>query len=158
MSDEITSYTVLRKGTWTGPPDDSCTLDYQQRFLRRRVLETMGGRRFVVNLAQTTSLDDGDAFELEDGTRIGVLAAEEPLLKVAGPDLARLAWHIGNRHMPCQIESDHLRIQRDPVIRQMLDHLGATVTEIVTTFTPEGGAYGHGRTHGHAHGEHDHAH
>ena len=87
-----------------------------------------------------------------------VKAAEEPLLRITGPDLPRLAWHIGNRHTPCQIEEDHLRIQRDPVIRHMLEHLGATVTEVDATFTPEGGAYGHGRTHSHEHGATAHAH
>ena len=79
------------------------------------------------------------------------LAAEEDLLEITGPDLVRLAWHIGNRHMPCQIEADRLLIQRDHVIRDMLNHLGATLREVSEPFTPEGGAYGHGRTHAHAH-------
>jgi urease accessory protein len=72
--------------------------------------------------------------------------------------LVQLAWHIGNRHTPCQIEKDRLVIQDDPVIGHMLEHLGATVTQVVEPFTPEGGAYGHGRTHSHAHGAtaHDH--
>ena len=80
-----------------------------------------------------------------------------PLLEITG-DLVQLAWHIGNRHTPCQIESDRLLIQKDAVIGHMLEHLGATVTQIEAPFTPEGGAYGHGRTHSHEHGAtaHDH--
>jgi urease accessory protein len=69
--------------------------------------------------------------------------------------LHRIAWHIGNRHTPCQIEADRLLIQRDHVIADMLRLIGAQVREVVEPFTPEGGAYGHGRTHGH---DHSHAH
>jgi urease accessory protein len=84
--------------------------------------------------------------------------ADEALYRVTGPDLVRLAWHVGNRHTPCQISSDHLMIQADPVIGHMLEHLGAMVTPITGPFTPEGGAYGHGRTHSHEHvaTAHDH--
>ena len=86
-----------------------------------------------------------------------IKTAEEPLLQITG-DLVQLAWHIGNRHTPCQLEPDRLLIQSDPVIGHMLEHLGATVTSINAQFTPEGGAYGHGRTHSHDHGAtaHDH--
>ncbi len=130
--------------------DDRVTLSYDERFLRRKVLETEGGVRFLVDLAQTTSLNAGDAFQLDDGRLIEVVPAVEALLEIRG-DLTRLAWHIGNRHTPCQIEPGRLLIQRDHVMRDMLVKLGAEVTEVVAPFTPEGGAYGHGRTHGHAH-------
>ena len=129
---------------------DRVTLDYDARFLRRKVLTSDGGERFLVDLAQTTSLNQGDAFELEDGRLIEVFAAPEDLLEVTG-DLTRLAWHIGNRHMPCQIESARLLIRPDHVIRDMLVKLGATLRDVHEPFTPEGGAYGHGRTHSHAH-------
>ncbi|HCQ64977.1 MAG TPA: urease accessory protein UreE, partial [Rhodobacteraceae bacterium] len=76
--------------------------------------------------------------------------AAEDLLEIRG-DLTRLAWHIGNRHTPCQIEPARLLIQRDHVLHDMLVKLGAEVSEVVAPFMPEGGAYGHGRTHGHAH-------
>jgi urease accessory protein len=66
-------------------------------------------------------------------------------------DLTRLAWHIGNRHTPCQIEADHLVIRADHVLAAMLTGLGASVTPAKAPFTPEGGAYGHGRTMGHEH-------
>lgn len=132
-------------------PDDRVTLSYEDRFLRRKVLTSAAGLQFLVDLEATTSLNAGDVFVLSDGRTIGVEPAEEALLEITGPDLVRLAWHIGNRHMPCQIEADRLLIQRDHVIRDMLDKLGAHLREVVEPFTPEGGAYGHGRTHSHAH-------
>ena len=142
--------TLHRSGQWSGAYD-LCTLTYDDRFLRRKVLNTAHGERFLVDLPQTTSLNHGDAFELTDGRLIEVIAAEEALLEITGPDLTRLAWHIGNRHTPCQIEPHRLLIQHDHVIRDMLEKLGADVREVSEPFTPEGGAYGHGRTHGHAH-------
>ena len=155
-----------RKGHWTGATD-SVTLTYEARFLRRKRLVTASGTAFVVDLEQTTSLDAGDALRLADGRLIEIVAASEAVLEVRGANLARLAWHIGNRHTPCQIGADHLLIQRDPVIRHMLEHLDAEIAEAERPFTPEGGAYGHGRTHAHEHGAtahshehhaHDHAH
>ena len=142
------------------------SLSYEARFLRRKVLTSDAGEAILVDLPQTTSLDHGDALVLSDGRQLAVIAAPEPLLAVSGDDLPRLAWHIGNRHTPCQIEGRRLLIQRDHVIRDMLRHLGATVEEVVEPFTPEGGAYGHGRTHGHDHSHshgpeghtHDHGH
>ena len=130
---------------------DSVTLSYDDRFLRRKVLRTDGGERFLVDLKHTTSVNAGDAFELDCGRLVGVRSAPEELLEVSGPDLIRLAWHIGNRHTPCQIEPTRLLIKRDHVLRDMLERLGAGLREVVEPFTPEGGAYGHGRTHGHAH-------
>lgn len=136
---------------------DLVTLGYDDRFFRRKTLTTVQGTRFLVDLEHTTSVEHGDAFALPDGTNVEVIAAEEELYAVTG-DLIRLAWHIGNRHTPCQIESDRLLIQRDPVIGHMLEHLGARLAEVSEPFTPEGGAYGHGRTHAHEHGHSAHAH
>lgn len=150
---------TVQKGS-TAPADaQSVTLDYDERFLRRKRLVTDQGGAFLIDLAQTTSLDQGDILPLSDGTHVVVRAAAQEVLLVTGPALARLAWHIGNRHTPCQIEADRLVIQRDPVIAHMLAHLGATTTPATLPFTPEGGAYGHGRTHAHAHGHsaHDHS-
>jgi urease accessory protein len=144
---------VLRAGHWSGA-NGTITLSYEARVLRRKRLEADGGSGFLADLPEAIALGHGDAFELEDGRRIAVLAANEPLLAVRGP-LARLAWHIGNRHTPCQIEADRLLIRRDHVLRDMLLRLEAEVADVVEPFTPEGGAYGHGRTLGHGHG---HAH
>lgn len=142
---------VQRAGEWGGQEQDRAVLSYDDRFLRRKVLTSDGGLRFLVDLKATTSLNAGDALLLSDGRRIAVVPAVEELLEITGPDLPRLAWHIGNRHMPCQIEAARLVIQRDHVIRAMLEQLGAQLKEVEEPFTPEGGAYGHGRTHSHAH-------
>jgi urease accessory protein len=101
-------------------------------------------------------LQDRDLLELDDGRLIEVIAAEEPVVEITGPALTRFAWHIGNRHTPCQIEQDRLLIRQDHVIEAMLTQLGATLRRAIEPFTPEGGAYGHGRTMGHDHGGHDH--
>ncbi len=145
-------------------PDARVVLTYDERFLRRRVLTTETGERFLVDLAQTTSVGVHDAFVLEDGRSVAVVPAEEDLYEVTGDDMVRLAWHIGNRHTPAQLASAAIFIQRDHVMRDMLTRLGASVREVVAPFTPEGGAYGHGRTHGHDHSHthgpevHDHDH
>ncbi|REC57907.1 urease accessory protein UreE [Rhodosalinus sediminis] len=149
MTELPIAQTLHRKGQWQGPAD-WVRLDYEARFLRRKRLETGGGMPLLVDLAQTVSLDHGDALELSDGRLVEVIAAPEPLLEVRG-DLARLAWHIGNRHTPCQIEADRLLIQADHVLREMLERLGAEIAAVEAPFTPERGAYGHGRTHAHAH-------
>lgn len=152
MSDLPPARSVIRGPEVTGTPYDVVVLDYDARFLRRKRLETVHGEGFLVNLAETTSLDARDCFVLDDGRLIEVLPAEEPLLVVTGRDLSRYAWHIGNRHTPCQIESDRLLIRQDHVLEAMLTHLGATVARAFEPFTPEGGAYGLGRTMGHDHG------
>ena len=156
MTDLPLAQTVRRAGEWRGVAE-IVTLDYDTRLLRRKRLATDTGRPFVVDLEKTTSLEDGDALELDDGSRVVIRAAEEDVLVVTGKSIPRLAWHIGNRHTPCQIDTDRLLIQRDPVIRRMLEQLGATIAEARHAFTPEGGAYGHGRTHSHDHG-HSHSH
>ncbi len=137
-----------------GVATDTVTLDYAGRFLRRRRLVSDGGRLFLVDLAQMVALDDGDLLRLDDGTLIAVRAAPEALLAVTG-DLTRAAWHVGNRHAPCQIEPDRILIQRDPVMEDMLVRLGAAVAPVTAPFFPERGAYGQGRTHGH---DHSHSH
>ncbi|MCO4846426.1 MAG: urease accessory protein UreE [Yoonia sp.] len=153
----LRAQTVTPAGSNDRPIED-CSLDYDARFVRRKVLMSDSGTRFLVDLAQTTSLGHGDTLPLSDGTHIRIIAAPEPVLRVTGSNLVQLAWHIGNRHTPCQITPDALIIRDDPVIRHMLEHLGAQVTKAMQPFTPEGGAYGYGRTHGHAHGAtaHDH--
>ncbi|HIP24010.1 MAG TPA: urease accessory protein UreE [Rhodobacteraceae bacterium] len=133
------------------PLADTVTLTYDERFLRRKLLASDSGEEFLVDLPETVSLNCGDAFKLDDGRLIGVIPAQEDLLEVKGPDLIRLAWHIGNRHTPCQLGQTRLLVQREPVMRDMLLKLGADLRDVSEAFTPEGGAYGHGRTHGHAH-------
>lgn len=149
MPDLPPAHSLHRTGTWTDAYD-LVVLSYDERFLRRIRLVTAHDEGFLVSLMETVSVDHGDAFRLVDGRMIKVVAAEEPVLVVTG-DLARLAWHIGNRHTPCQIEAARLLIRQDHVLEAMLRQLGATVTPRMEPFTPEGGAYGHGRTMGHDH-------
>ena len=142
-------------------PADALALTYEHRFIRRKVLTCTSGAKLLVDLPQTTSLDHGGVLVTGDGQEIEIVAAMEPLFAVTAPNLTRVAWHIGNRHTPCQIETDRLVIQPDKVLKDMLERLGATVTDITEPFTPEGGAYGHGRTHGHNHADihgNDHSH
>jgi urease accessory protein len=142
MTDLLKAHDVHRRGHWTDAAD-SVTLGYDD---------------VLVDLPETTSLDHGDALELSDGRLVEVVAAAEPVLVITG-DLPRIAWHIGNRHTPCQIEGARLLIRRDHVLEAMLRQLGAGVSEALAPFTPEGGAYGHGRTMGHDHGDAgDHGH
>lgn len=143
---------VLRAGHGRAA-DDSVLLDYDARFLRRKVLTTTAGARVLVDLDQTVSLDEGDALLCADGRLVAIEAAPEPLAEVTGDDLPRLAWHIGNRHTPCEISATALRIRADRVMEDMLHRLDATVTPLTAPFRPEGGAYGQGRTHGHTHVE-----
>ncbi len=133
-----------------GPQQDTILLSYEARLLRRKRLAATSGQEFLVDFERTESVREGDAFLLDDGSTIGVLAAKEPVLKITG-DLTRLAWHIGNRHTPCEITHDALFIAEDPVLEAMLAQLGAEVTHLELPFSPEGGAYGHGRTFGHSH-------
>ena len=131
--------------------DDLIDLDYEGRFLRRKKLVSNKGEEFLVELPETHSLSENDSFLLDDGRVIGIKLKPEPLLKITHRNLAQIAWHIGNRHVPCQIEGARLLIQKDHVIKEMLIKLGAEVETVKEPFNPEGGAYGHGRTHSHAH-------
>ncbi|THD85094.1 urease accessory protein UreE [Aliigemmobacter aestuarii] len=159
LRDRLLRAHSIRRALAPGEPFDGVVLlDYDARILRRKRLRETSGRDFLVDLAETVSLEDGDAFELEDGRLIRVTAAPEPILQVTG-DLPRLAWHIGNRHTPCEIQPGRLLIRQDHVLERMLRGLGAVVTPMSGPFRPEGGAYGHGRTMGHDHGhDHDHGH
>ena len=137
------------------PPVGVVELDSQDRWLRRRPLTANDGVRLMVDMSDARVLPDGERLVAEDGRHWEVRAAPEPLLSVAAPDLARIAWHVGNRHAPCQIGPDRILVRDDPVMRRMLEGLGASVAPVVAPFEPEGGAYGHGRTHGHSHGHGD---
>ena len=127
------------------------TLDYEGRFLRRKRLVTDSGEPFLVELPETVSLSSTDGFQLDDSRIVAIKAKPELLFKIKHTDLPRIAWHIGNRHTPCQVEHDHLLIQEDHVIEDLLRLLGADIEKVQAPFVPEGGAYGHGRTHSHSH-------
>jgi urease accessory protein len=156
-AETVCAYEIARRGQWSGPAE-TITLSYDDRFLRRKRLTSDDGTVFRVDLPEVTNLEAGDALILTDGRKIAIAAADEALLQVTGPGLTRLAWHIGNRHTPCQIAEDCLLIRHDHVLADMLAGLGATLAPVTAPFTPEGGAYGHGRTMGHSHGPEDHDH
>ncbi|TMV63131.1 urease accessory protein UreE, partial [Thioclava sp. BHET1] len=113
MTETLHAHHLLRRGHGR-PTTDRIVLDYEARFLRRKRLMTEAGLAVLVDLAETVSLESGDALELESGALIEIEAAQEPVLVITG-ELSRLAWHIGNRHTPCQIEAGRLLIRRDPV-------------------------------------------
>lgn len=129
---------------------DALRLSYEARLLRRKRLVTDGGRAILFDLPALTDLSRHGGLRLADGTEIALQAAPEAVLVIRG-DLPRLAWHIGNRHTPCEMAADHLVIRDDHVLRGMLEGLGARIEAAERPFHPEGGAYGHGRTMGHDH-------
>ncbi len=155
---------VLRAGGWIErTAKDVVTLGFDDRFRRRRRFVGEKGLAFLLDLDEAIVLRDGDGLLLDRiGGVILVRAAPEPLVEItaATPErLARLAWHLGNRHLPTEIQADRLLIRDDHVIVEMLRGLGAAVRQVDAPFNPEGGAYGeHNRRpdHPHAHHHHDH--
>jgi urease accessory protein len=152
---------------WTEAPADTVVLDFDDRHRRRMAMTGTRGLEFLLDLENAMALRGGDALVLDDGRLIEVVAAPEPLLEIRGADpqhLVRVAWHLGNRHLPTQIMAKGLRIRRDHVIEAMVKGLGARVIEIEAPFDPEGGAYAGGghahaaaEAHAHAHATHDHS-
>ncbi|MCO5089794.1 urease accessory protein UreE [Bosea sp. (in: a-proteobacteria)] len=126
-------------------PAGTIRLDHAARHLRRKLLTTDQGEEIMVDLPEPVLLADGDRLVLEDGRGVAIVAAEEELYEVlAGVcPLRHLAWHLGNRHLPAQIDEGRILIRRDHVIRAMLEGLGASVREVVACFQPVHGAYHH---------------
>jgi urease accessory protein len=143
---------IKAAGAWNhASAVDSVTLDAHERQRRRIVLTGERGTTFLLDLPHAASLRDGDGLVLDDGAIVRVAGRAEPLLEISaadGHELARLAWHIGNRHVDVEIVGDRLRIRRDHVIAQMLRGLGARLTPIEAAFDPEAGAYAQHHEHG----------
>ncbi len=139
------------KGHW--PADaaaDSLTLSYDDRHRRRIRLTTDAGADVLLDLPKAVPIADGDGLALADGGWLAVRAAPEPLIEItcATPhELARVAWHLGNRHLPAEVRAESIRIRPDHVIVEMLNGLGAATREIEAPFQPEGGAYDHHHHH-----------
>jgi urease accessory protein len=157
---------VLAAHRWTQSPADTIVLDFDDRHRRRMAMTGTRGLEFLLDLENAVALRGGDALVLEDNRLIEVVAAPEPLLEIRCNDpqhLVRVAWHLGNRHLPTQMMAKGLRIRRDHVIEAMVKGLGARVIEIEAPFDPEGGAYaGGGHAHAaeadpHGHAAHDHS-
>jgi urease accessory protein len=149
---------------------DSVMLAPDQRRLQSAHLTGVKGTPIGLMLPEPVMLRMGDAFELDDGSLVDIVIEPEPLIEVRGNDLthlARLAWHLGDRHVPVQVLPNRLRLRRDAALEAMLAALGARLTPIEAPFDPEGGAYAthatpdHGDHHhdgcGHDH-HHDHHH
>jgi urease accessory protein len=135
---------VRAQHRWTDAPADTIVLGFDDRHRRRMAMTGTRGLEFLLDLESAVALRGGDALVLDDGRLIEVVAAPEPLVEIRGNDphhLVRVAWHLGNRHLPTQIMSKGLRIRRDHVIEAMVKGLGARVIEIEAPFDPEGGAY-----------------
>lgn len=129
-------------------------LDLEGRRCRRHVVQTRGGEAVLIDLAEAPSLKHGQGLLLEDGTVLKVEALPEPVIEIRAKDLVKIAWHLGNRHLPTEIRGDALRIRPDHVIEAMLEGLGASLRRLEAAFEPETGAYGqhHQGSHHHGHG------
>ncbi len=129
---------------------DRVVLNADERHRRRVMLTGERGTTFLLDLPHAVMLRDGDGLVLDDGAVVRVAGKPEQLLEISSADphdLARLAWHIGNRHTDVQVVGDKLRIRHDHVLEEMLSGLGATLTRIEAPFDPERGAYAHGQQH-----------
>jgi len=156
---------IVAPGAAAGKPTiDTVILTPEQRRAPRGSVTGVKGTRVDFDLAEPVALRMGDLLLLDDGNLVEVVAEPEPLIEARAQDLtalARLAWHLGDRHVPVQLFPNRLRVRRDPAIEALLARLGAKTVAIEAPFDPEGGAYaagaqGHHRAHGHDHHDHDH--
>ena len=149
---------VHPRGQW--PEDrmvDAVTLAFLDRHRRRIRLVSDSGAAFLLDLPHARHIADGDGLALDVGGYIRVSAAVEAVLEIETADrtsLLRIAWHLGNRHLPLQVVGDRLRIREDHVIAGMVSGLGGRITRREAAFDPEFGAYA-GPAHGH-HAGHEH--
>jgi urease accessory protein len=144
-------------------------LDWDTRQKSRFDATDSLGRALGIFLARGTVVRGGDVLVAEDGSLVRVIAAPQPVLRITHCtqhgtpfDLVRAAYHLGNRHVPIELKPDHLKIEPDHVLADLLDAMHLIVHAESSAFEPEGGAYAaHGATHGHGHWhkhEHEHTH
>lgn len=152
---------VLLSGQWNRAAEaDSIELPHDGRHRRRIAMRGARDTVFLLDLAEAAMLHDGDGLKLQDGRVVRVIAANEPIVEIMTADshhLARIAWHLGNRHVPAQILSDRIRIGRDHVLEELMVKLGAKVEHVEAPFDPEGGAYAEETAHAHGHHGQDHS-
>ena len=150
---------VFPAGTWdTAQERDQVLVDFDRRFRRRIRLDTAAGHSLLLDLPQAVRLRDGDGLAVEGGI-VKVVAQAEPLAEIhahSDADLVRIAWHLGNRHLPVQLRGDRIRIRQDHVIEEMIEGLGGHVDRIEAPFDPEAGAYAGGHQHSHDDDDHHH--
>lgn len=159
---------------------ETLTLDHEDRNRRRVALKGDGGQDILLDLDKPTALNDGDAVKLEDGSLVLIKAAAQKLIEITAENplrLARVAWHIGNRHTPAEITANAIYIEHDHVLAEMVRGQGCAMADVERPFQPERGAYDHdhancghdhhghdhhghehGHDHGHSHAGHDHGH
>jgi urease accessory protein len=139
------AFAVKPADTWDASlAVDRVVLDADERHRRRVVLTGEGGTIFLLDLPRPVMLKDGDGLVLEDSSMVQVIGRPESLVAItaaSAEELARLAWHIGNRHIDMQVKGTELRIRRDHVLEDMLLGLGARLMPVEAPFYPEGGAY-----------------
>ncbi len=144
---------VLPAGTWDAAAEvDRVLIDFDRRHRRRILLTTEQGREVLLDLPQAVRLRHGDGLALQEGGAVRVCAKPEPLLEIHGHDegeMIRIAWHLGNRHLPVQLLGERIRIRADHVIREMVEGLGGHVDDVEAPFDPEPGAYAGGGHHHH---------
>jgi urease accessory protein len=144
---------VLPAGTWDLTiAVDRVLIDHDSRHRRRILLRTEAGAEVMLDLAHATRLRNGDGLGLENGGIVEVCARPEKLLEIHAheeAELVRIAWHLGNRHLPVQLLGERIRIHADHVIQEMVEGLGGHVEEIEAPFDPEAGAYAGGHSHRH---------
>jgi len=142
-------------------PVDTVILDYKQRSAGKIAVTGVKGLQVEIALHEPRRLRTDDLLELDDGTLVDVVAAPEPLFECRLTDiasLARLAWHLGDRHVPVQVLPNRIRVQRDEATEKLLKSLGVKLAMLEAPFEPEGGAYESSHAHhDHAH-DHDHDH
>jgi urease accessory protein len=153
--------TILAAGDWDITREvDRVLIDYDRRFRRRIVLDTASGAQVLIDLRQAVRLRDGDGLVVETGV-VRVCAQPEDLMEIHAHeegDLVRIAWHLGNRHLPVQLLGEYIRIRADHVIGEMVEGLGGHVERIEAPFDPEAGAYSGGGRHHHHGDDDDHDH
>ena len=143
---------VHHRGDWPeASAVDTVTLAYLDRHRRRIRLVTDSGQAFLLDLPRAHHLVEGDGLELEGGGYVRVRAAAEPLFEIMTAnhaDLLRIAWHLGNRHLPVQIAGARLRVRADHVIAEMVTGLGGEIVALEAPFDPETGAFAIAHHHG----------
>ncbi|HZP74892.1 MAG TPA: urease accessory protein UreE [Pseudolabrys sp.] len=139
--------------------DDTVILDFEQRQRIQGTFVSLKGIKVELDFPQSVRLHTDDLLVLDDGTRVEIVAQPEPLIEVRAadlPSLARIAWHLGDRHTPVQVLPNRIRLRRDAAMETLLEGLGARLALIEAPFEPEGGAYE--ARHAHDHHRHDHGH
>jgi urease accessory protein len=140
---------------------DTVILDYAQRSAQKATVTGVNGSTVEIDLHQPARLRTDDLLVLDDGSLVEVVAAPEPLIEARAADLAglsRLAWHLGDRHVPVQVLPNRIRARRDAAVETLLASLGAKVAMIEAPFEPEGGAYAQHEDASCDHHDHDHHH